>query len=60
MKPGDLVFVVRGYRLEGKFALILEVLHSEDALRENHFYCLIEGKYKIIPASWVETINETG
>jgi len=58
MKPGDLAFVVRGRGIEGKFALILEILHSEDALREDHFCCLIEGKYKMIPASWVEAIDE--
>jgi hypothetical protein len=59
MKPGDLAFVTRGRSIEGKIALILEILQSKGGLRlEEHCRCLIEGKLKMIPLSWVEVISE--
>jgi hypothetical protein len=58
MKPGDLAFVIRGRSIEGKIALILEILQSKGGLLEEHCRCLIEGKLKMIPLSWVEVISE--
>jgi hypothetical protein len=59
MKPGDLVFAVRGRGIEGKPALILEILQTNGGLFEDQCCCLIEGRYKMIPVSWVESLNET-
>jgi hypothetical protein len=59
MKPGDLAFVVRGQGIEGKIALILEILQSKSGLFEEQCRCLIEGKIKMIPVCWVEAIDET-
>ena len=59
MKPGDLVFVVRGQGIEGKIALILEILQSKSGLFEEQCRCLIGGKIKMIPVCWVEAIDET-
>jgi hypothetical protein len=59
MKRGDLVFVVRGRNIEGKTAFILEILPLR-GLSGRHCHCLIEGKFKIIPVSWLEVIDETG
>lgn len=59
MKPGDLALVIRGHRLEGKIALILEIIESKGGLFEDQCCCMIEGRYKMIPVCWVEAIDET-